>query len=167
MLQSYIVALLVFGSLMSFISMASEINISGTVIATACVVDASSLEVDLGDVTTAELFSAGMGSQWKDFILKIKDCPVSFNNRTVYAYIHGMADPDSPSFFINNGTASNVSIELTTSGGISLTPSGQTYSRNIVNQEAPLPMRARMVTKKGGVMPGSVKAAVLVSFRYN
>ncbi|EFE96717.1 fimbrial protein BcfE [Serratia odorifera] len=169
MLHLIIVALLGYACLLYGAAMAAEINISGVVVANTCMVDAASLDVDLGDVPLAALQSAGAAGPLKEFALKVINCPVSFNGRSVYARFKGTADPDSPRLYINNGTATGVAVELMTeAGGVLLRPSGVTYyAGNIKNQQASWPLSARMVASTGNAMPGSVKAVALVNFVYH
>lgn len=163
-----IVALLGYACLLYGAAMAAEINISGVVVANTCMVDAASLDVDLGDVPLAALQSAGAAGPLKEFVLKVINCPVSFNGRSVFARIKGTADPDSPRLYINNGTAAGVAVELMSDGGATvLPPSGVTYSGDITNQQASWGMSARMVATTGNATPGSVKAVALVNFVYH
>jgi len=162
-----IVALLGYACLLYGTAMAAEINISGVVVANTCMVDAASLDVDLGDVPLAALQSAGDAGPLNEFALKVINCPVSFNGRSVYARIKGTADPDSARLYINNGTAAGVAVELMSDGGATvLPPSGVTYSGGIKNQQASWGMSARMVATTGNATPGSVKAVALVNFEY-
>lgn len=168
MFHLIIVALLGYACLLYGTAMAAEINISGVVVANTCMVDAASLDVDLGDVPLAALQSAGAAGPLKEFALKVINCPVSFNGRSVFARFKGTADPDSPRLYINNGTATGVAVELTNGSGRVFPPSGISFDNGgITNQQASWGMRARMVATKGNATPGSVKAVALVNFVYH
>ncbi|HEI8868020.1 TPA: type 1 fimbrial protein [Serratia odorifera] len=165
--QLIIVALLGYICLLYGMAMAAEISISGVVVANTCMVDATSLDIDLGDVPLAALHSAGAAAPLKEFALKVINCPVSLNGRRGYAWFKGTADPDSSVLYINNGTAAGVAVELMTDSGVNLPPSGMAYSDGVIkNQQASWRLSARMVSPTGNAAPGSVKAVVLVSISY-
>ncbi|HCB1917217.1 TPA: type 1 fimbrial protein [Citrobacter braakii] len=147
---------------------AVNIDITGQVIASPCVVNSSntSLAVDLGtSIQANDLATAGSATAWKDVILKLTNCPASTSSFTVS--FAGTADTD-PDFYQNTGTATNLKLELTDNVGNAVYKNGASLA-NVTIPSAThaydLEMRARAVSK-GNVMPGTIVGQVQATFTY-
>ncbi|MCS3406718.1 fimbrial protein [Serratia sp. AKBS12] len=71
--------LLVLGNLLSFATVASEINITGKVIASPCQMDSGSVSqtIDFEKLRSTDLKNAGTASDWKNVAVKLVNCPPS------------------------------------------------------------------------------------------
>lgn len=142
-----------------------NIDILGTVVASACVVngDTPTLQVNLGDnIEATSLATAGKGTPWHDFAISITSCPTSTSSFSVS--FAGTPDTD---FYSNTGTASNLKIELRTKGGETLLNNGTTL-QNIALTDThayELELSTRAVSK-GDVMPGTINSQVQATFTY-
>lgn len=146
----------------------STINITGNVVASPCVIDSSNsiINVDLGKIQAASLATAGTFSNWQPFNIILTSCPVSTTK--VNVAFAGTADSTDRTRYKNQGTATNLSVELV--GAISETnlgDGGTTYADvNSTSKSATFALKTR-VFSKGAVMPGSINATVVASFTYN
>jgi minor fimbrial subunit len=146
----------------------STINITGNVIASPCVVDSSNsvINVDLQQIQATTLATAGTGSDWKSFQIVLRDCPASTSK--VQATFAGTQDGADAERYKNQGTATNLSIELTGSDGMNYgNGKTATVDVNSGSQTATFSLRTRAYTASGGVTPGSINASVVASFTYN
>ena len=94
---------------------AVDININGLVLASPCVVNGgnSAVNVNIGDNIQADsLSAAGSTSSWKDFTLQLTNCPLSTSSFSVA--FSGTPDGDIATNYANTGSATNLSLELTT-----------------------------------------------------
>lgn len=143
----------------------STINVTGNVVASPCVIDASNatINIDLGDIQATTLATAGTGSPWKTFDIILKGCPVSTTKAIVV--FSGTQDPDDATRYKNAGTATNLSVELTGGGGMNF---GNTKGTTIgvASNTATFALRTRAYSK-GNTMPGTINATVVASFTYN
>jgi len=145
-----------------------NIDITGTVIASPCVVngDQPSLEVNIGDTIQADsLSAAGSASDWKDFTLALTSCPASTSSFSVT--FSGSQDASDDTMYMNTGTATNLKLELTTQDGAT-TLGNNTSIDNVVipaGHSYDLDLRTRAVSK-GNVMPGTIVGQVQATFTY-
>lgn len=154
-------------SLFSTTSFATNIDITGTVVASPCTVNGGqeSLEVKLGDNIQADsLATAGSATEWKDFTLELSNCPASTSSFSVT--FSGTADDDA-NFYKNTGNATNLKLELTNQTGDTKYNNGA-FLKNITipsTHAYSLPLRTRAVSK-GNVMPGTIEGQVQATFTW-
>ncbi|MBV8042162.1 fimbrial protein [Pluralibacter sp.] len=144
-----------------------NIDITGTVIASPCVVNGgqNSLSVNLGDSIEANSLSvAGDTSSWKDFVISLSSCPLSTSSFSVA--FSGTPDTDDATTYKNTGTATNLKLALTTHDGAVLGDGTTIDNVDVSTTHAyDLQLRARAVSK-GAVMPGTIQGQVQATFTY-
>lgn len=155
------------GGLFSASSQAVNIDITGLVVASPCVVNGSneSLEVNLGDSIQAnDLATSGSFTDWTPVTLSLTGCPASTSSFSVA--FTGTADDDAD-FYKNTGTATNLKLELTDDSTNSAYKNGATLENVAIpsSHAYDLVMRARAVSK-GSVMPGTIVGQVQATFTY-
>ena len=137
-----------------------NIDITGTVVASPCVVngDSPSLAVKLGDNIQADsLATAGSATNWTNFTLALTNCPASTSSFSVT--FGGTAD---------TGTATNLKLELTDETTNTAYKSGATLQNVAISSSThayDLKMRARAVSN-GNVMPGTIIGQAQATFTY-
>lgn len=145
-----------------------NINISGNVVASPCVVNNnnSDLNVDLGTSIQANtLETAGAGTTPKAFNLLLTSCPVGTSNVTVTFTGTAAAAPQT-NMYLNTGVATPLAVELS-SGGTILGNSSTLTQAVQADRTVTYALSARAVTPTGNVMPGSIIALVQANFTYN
>lgn len=156
-----------FAGLFSANSYAVDIDITGLVIASPCIVNSNnpSLEVNLGnDILADSLSAVGSATIWKNFTLSLASCPTSTSSFSVA--FSGTADDDT-NFYKNTGGATNLKLELTNQAGDVSFKNGASLQNVVIpsTHAYDLQMRARAVSK-GSVMPGSIQGQVQATFTY-
>ncbi|MED9311391.1 fimbrial protein [Escherichia coli] len=147
---------------------AVDININGLVLASPCVVNGgnSAVNVNIGDNIQADsLSAAGSTSSWKDFTLQLTNCPLSTSSFSVA--FSGTPDGDIATNYANTGSATNLSLELTTQDGSTTLGNGSSINNTPIpgSHAYDLQLRTRAVSK-GDVMPGSITGLVQATFTY-
>ncbi len=156
------------GSLFSATSFAVNIDITGKVVASPCVVNGgqNSLAVNLGDNIQADSLTAvGSATNWTNFTLALTSCPPATTSFSVA--FSGTADDDID-FYKNTGDATNLKLELTSQTGDKTFNNGSSLENVIIPTDThayDLQLRARAVSK-GNVMPGSITGQVQATFTY-
>jgi minor fimbrial subunit len=143
----------------------STINVTGNVVASPCVIDASNatVNIDLGSIQAASLATAGTFGDWKTFDVVLKSCPASTTK--VNVVFSGTPDTGDATRYKNTGTATNLAVELTSGGGMNFgNTKGTTI--NVAANTATFALRTRAYAT-GTVMPGTINATVVASFTYN
>lgn len=159
-------SLLVCAGLFPAVSQAVNIDITGKVVASPCVVNGNneSLAVNLGDNIQADsLATSGSATAWTDVTLKLTNCPASTTSFSVA--FAGTADTN---YYKNTGTASNLKLELTDSSSNSAYKNGaklENVAISTTSHAYDLVMRARAVSN-GSVMPGTIVGQVQATFTY-
>lgn len=148
---------------------AVNIDITGTVVASPCVVNGSneSLAVNLGDnIQASSLETSGSTSDWVATTLKLTNCPASTTSFSVT--FAGTPDADDSDYYRNTGTATNLKLELTDDSADVKYKNGASLT-NVAIPSAThaydLKLRAR-AKSKGIVMPGTIKGQVQATFTY-
>ncbi|EAX2646930.1 type 1 fimbrial protein [Salmonella enterica] len=161
-------ATLICSGLFSATSQAVNIDITGTVVASPCVVNGGndSLEVNLGDNIQADSLSAGGSSTgWKEFTLRLTACPASTSSFSVA--FSGTTDTDATKY-LNTGSATNLALELTTQDSATTLSNGTSLENVTIpsgTHAYDLQLRTRAVSK-GGVGPGTIVGQVQATFTY-
>lgn len=149
---------------------AVNINITGNVVASPCVVNNnnSNLSVDLGQTIQAgTLATAGAGTALTPFNLSLTACPVGTNNVTVTFTGTAAAAPQT-NMYLNTGVATPLAIELSSGGLGTVLGNNSTLTMPVlVNRTVTFPLLARAVTSTGNVTAGSIVAVIQANFTYN
>ncbi len=159
---------LAYSGLFSAASFAVNIDITGTVVASPCIVNSGtpSLSVNLGDDIQADsLSTSGSVSDWKEFTLALTNCPASTSSFSVA--FSGDADTTTPANYKNTGTATNLSLELGSQDGTKTFSNGTSLDNVTIpsSHSYDLLLRTRAVST-GNVMPGSITGQVQATFTY-
>ncbi|AHG21155.1 fimbrial protein [Chania multitudinisentens RB-25] len=143
----------------------ATITINGKVVAKPCTVSTVSTTVDLGDLYTFNLLSAGAFSEWKSVTLSLTNCPVGTSKVT--ATFSGTAD-SSRSYYANQGAARNIALQLADSSGVNL-PNGSTrvVTVNDASKAANVVLQVRAITPNGNVTQGSIQSLINVTYTYS
>lgn len=149
---------------------AVNINITGNVVASPCVVNNnnSNLSVDLGQTIQAgTLATAGAGTTLTPFNLSLTACPVGTNNVTV-TFTGTAATAPQTNMYLNTGVATPLAIELSSGGLGTVLGNNSTLTMPVlVNRTVTFPLLARAVTSTGNVTAGSIVAVIQANFTYN
>lgn len=144
-----------------------DINITGNVVASPCVVNnsVSDLNVDLGKtIQAATLEVAGSGTTPVPFNLALTSCPAGTAN--VKVTFTGTADTTQTTMYKNTGTATPLAVEL--SSGSTILGNNGTLTQTVqTDKTVTYALSARAVTAAGSVTPGSINAVVQANFTYN
>lgn len=153
----------------------TQLNINGTVVASACNIDTNSktVNVDLGKGTTIEastLADRGNYTDWAEFELKLTNCPAT--TTAIIATFSGTPAAESVDLYKNDGDAEFVQIDLQTrptAGSVGKPLGNGATHEELVNHttnDATFLLQARAFTTQGGVIPGSITGGVSVGFTY-
>lgn len=139
------------------------ITVNGKVVAKPCTVSTTNATVELGDLYTFSLVSAGSSSAWHTVALELSNCPVGTSRVT--ASFSGTAD--STGYYKNQGTAGNIQIELQDDSGNRLN-TGATKSVVVddASQSARFPLQVRALSVNGGATQGTIQAVINVTYTY-
>ncbi|WP_174509692.1 fimbrial protein [Klebsiella oxytoca] len=139
------------------------ITVNGKVVARPCTVSTTQATVELGDLYTFSLVSAGAASAWHSVALDLSNCPVGTSRVT--ASFSGTAD--ATGYYKNQGTAGNIQLELQDDGGTTLN-NGATKSVQVddTTQSARFPLQVRALTVNGGATQGTIQAVISVTYTY-
>ncbi|MEL4012840.1 fimbrial protein [Dryocola clanedunensis] len=145
-----------------------NINITGKVVASPCVVNSGSgdLTMDLGqNIQASTLATAGSGSTPVTQDLKLTSCPVGTTN--VKATFTGTADTTSTTMYKNTGTATPLAVELSNAEDSSLLSNGTTLTLPVLaDNTVTFKLKARAYTAAGSVTPGTISSVVVADFTY-
>lgn len=139
------------------------ITVNGKVVAKPCTVSTLNTTVDLGDLYTFSLVSAGSSSPWHSVALNLSNCPVGTSRVT--ASFSGTAD--ATGYYKNQGTAGNIQLELQDDGGTTLnTGTKKEVQVSVSNQSVSFPLQVRALTVNGGATQGTIQAVINVTYTY-
>jgi minor fimbrial subunit len=148
----------------------TQLNITGRVIASPCVVNNnnSELNIDLGETIQANtLATAGAGTTPKAFNLSLTDCPLGTNNVKVTFSGTAAAAPQT-NMYLNTGVATPLAIELSQQGTGTILGNASSLTQAVqADKSVTYALSARAVTSTGGVTPGTILAAIQADFTYN
>lgn len=148
---------------------ATDINLSGTVVASACTVDTGTKEqtVTFEQARAVDYPNVGDTSEWQDFTLTLSACPPSTTQVT--ALFSGDADTDDITKFANaQGSASGIALQIMTRDHLSeISPADElATSVDSTSRRAVFPLSARMYTPTGAVTAGEFITTVQLTFTY-
>jgi P pilus assembly protein, pilin FimA len=140
------------------------ITVNGRVVAKPCTISTTNANVDLGNLYTYDLASAGAASAWKSVSLDLTNCPVGTSKVT--ATFTGTAD--TTGYYSNQGTAGNVQLELQDTDGIQLNNNAtKTVQVNDATLQTTFPLQVRALTVNGGATQGSIQAVINVTYTWS
>jgi minor fimbrial subunit len=154
---------------------AIRVDINGVVTNKTCVVVnnyGAGINVDLGNVPALDLNSANTHSVWAPFSIQLVRCPTDMTKATIT--FSGTPDPNNNLYYINTdtstGAAKNVAVQLAqqtdNSGALLSTGSQMTVDVSPATHDGKFDLKARMITPRGKVTPGSVAAHVDFMIEY-
>lgn len=140
------------------------ITVNGKVVARPCTVSTTSTTVDLGNLFTFDLVSAGSTSGWQSVNLDLTNCPVGTSQ--VKATFSGMAD-SSGLYYANQGGAGSIALQLADNAGTNL-PNGATKQLAVSYpaQTVSFPLQVRAITVNGNATQGSIQAVINVTYTW-
>ncbi|WNN47063.1 fimbrial protein [Siccibacter colletis] len=145
-----------------------NINVTGNIVASPCTVNggSNSLSVSLGDIQAASLQTAGATSPKKDFSINLTDCPAG--TTSVKVVFSGTEDTDAgKNYYKNSGTAKNVAVALVEKSTGNLKGNGENMTRNVTaDKTVAFELEAQAYSVNGGVMPGTIQAAITADLTY-
>ncbi|TNV09038.1 type 1 fimbrial protein [Buttiauxella sp. B2] len=144
----------------------AQINIAGTIVASPCKVDPTNpTTIALGDnIQAADLVNNASVSPPVEFHIKLIDCPAGTSEVT--ATFHGTNDPSQPNWlYANSGTAKNVTVQLSDGVGHGK-GNGQSMTLPITGGGVDFQLDTEAYSL-GGATPGTISAAITMSFVYN
>lgn len=146
----------------------SNINITGQVVTSPCVVDTGTVSkvVDLGQESKQNLINAGDSGIWSDFDLLVRNCPVGTSSVT--ATFTGNADMQDLTAWRNSGTSYNVALRIASRDHATFYSVNSTMRANIDSSthSAIFPLSARMFTPQGNSIVGTFQSVMNVDFTY-
>lgn len=139
------------------------ITVNGRVVAKPCTISTTNATVDLGNLYTFSLASAGASSAWHNVVLELSNCPVGTSRVT--ATFSGTAD--STGYYANQGTAGNIQLELQDDVGTTLN-NGKNKSISVDDStlSANFPLQIRALTVNGGATQGTIQAVINVTYTW-
>lgn len=145
-----------------------NINITGKVIASPCVVNnsESNLNIDLGtSIQARSLVDAGAGTTPTPFNLTLTECPLGTSNVKV-TFTGTAAEAPQTDMYLNTGAATPLAVEL--SSGSTILGNNASLTQGVqADKTVTYALSARAVTPTGSVTPGSIIAVVQANFTYN
>ncbi|MEH0876594.1 type 1 fimbrial protein [Pectobacterium cacticida] len=139
------------------------ITVLGKVVAKPCTISTTNATVNLGNLNTFSLVSAGSASSWHNVALDLRNCPVGTTQ--INASFSGTAD--ATGYYQNQGTAGNIQLELQDSDGTTLnTGTSKSVQVDDSTQSAHFPLRVRALTVNGGATQGTIQAVINVTYTY-
>lgn len=139
------------------------ITVNGKVVAKPCTVSTTNATVDLGDLYSFSLMSAGAASAWHDVALELTNCPVG-TSRVTASFSGQPTVPD----IIKPGTAQNIQLELQDDSGNTLnTGATKTVQVDDSSQSAHFPLQVRALTVNGGATQGTIQAVISITYTYS
>ncbi|WP_231604228.1 fimbrial protein [Leclercia sp. J807] len=145
-----------------------NLNITGNVVASPCIVNGGSgnIDVDLGNIQASMLATAGSSSTEVPFDIKLTDCPTGTSN--VMATFSGTSDPVAGSnYYKSTGTATNVAVALIQASTSSLKGNGTSITQAVAaDRTVTMSMKAKAYSSAGSAMPGTINSVVTATFIY-
>ncbi|EBD5744686.1 type 1 fimbrial protein [Salmonella enterica] len=148
---------------------AADIQLSGTVVASACTIDTGTRDqtVTFKQAIAANYDKVGDTSEWQDLELTLSNCPASTTQ--VIALFSGDADDDDITKFANTqGSASGMALQIMTRDHLTeISPADElAVNVDIDSHRATFPLSARMYTPTGNVTAGEFNTIVQLTFTY-
>ncbi|NBM11815.1 MULTISPECIES: fimbrial protein [unclassified Proteus (in: enterobacteria)] len=152
----------------SSMAMASSVNINiyGKVTISPCVIENKNYLIDFKKVNIRDLKN-NQNTDWINFSIKLKNCPISTQKATLT--IAGTADPNNGNYFINNGTAKNIALNLVENRNKTIIKNGSKLEAIINSQTkmAEYPLAVRLIKTGDGISTGTFKSHLEFTLIYN
>ena len=140
------------------------ITINGKVVAKPCTIATSTANVSLGNLSTTSLASAGATSDWKTVTLNLTNCPVGTSS--VLATFSGTSD-STGSYFLNQGTAGNIAVQLADSSGNNIANGGVlTSAVSDSSLASAFNLEVRAISPAGSATQGTIQSVVNVTYTW-
>ncbi|GAA0505004.1 type 1 fimbria minor subunit FimG [Tatumella terrea] len=140
------------------------ITINGQVVAKPCTISTTTANVSLGTLSTSTLQSAGSVSDWKAVALNLTNCPVGTSS--VKATFTGTSD-STGTYFLNQGTAGKIAVQLADSSGNNVTNGGTlTSAVSDSTLSTTFNLEVRAITSSGSATQGSIQSVVNVTYTW-
>lgn len=143
-----------------------SINVHGYVTAMPCELETTNYVIDLKKINIWNIRDSQQ-SPWVDFSVKLKNCPVA--TKEAIMTLSGTPDSTMPDYFINNGTAKNVALNLTDRTNKTTIKDGSkiTIPVNSQTRSVEFPFSARVAGYGSGMEPGSFRSHLEFNFIYH
>ncbi|MDM3593674.1 fimbrial protein [Proteus mirabilis] len=143
-----------------------NINVYGSVVASPCELETKNHLIDLKKINIRNIKN-GQASDWIDFSIKLKNCPV--NTEKVTMILRGQSVPNYSEYFINSGTAKDIALNLAIQNNKSIVKNNDKLMAvvNKNNHNAEFPLSARMVSYGNNITVGSFKSHLEFTLIYN
>lgn len=141
-----------------------NINIYGTVTVSPCEIENKNYLIDFKKVNLRDLKN-NQNTDWINFSIKLKNCPISTQKATMT--IAGTADPNNGNYFVNNGTAKNIALNLVENKTIIKNGSKLEAIINSQTKMAEYPLAARLIKTADGISTGTFKSHLEFTLIYN
>lgn len=143
-----------------------NINVYGYVTAMPCEIENTNYLIDLKNINVWG-FKDTQRSPWVNFSIKLKNCPSATKESIII--LTGTPDTTNPDYFINNGTAKNVALNLANGIDKALVKNGTRIVTPINNQTrtVEIPLSARVAGYNDGMHAGSFRSSVEFTFVYH
>ncbi len=143
----------------------AKITINGNVTALPCHVDSNNYEIDLGDLYISDFKRPNSHSEWHYFSMTLSNCPDIMSR--VKATYRGSPSSDDIRFYKNDGSSSNILIELQrVSDSTILGNNTEIYESINGAHAAAFGLRVRATTLKGDVTKGDISSNITVTYTY-
>ncbi|WP_075180635.1 fimbrial protein [Pantoea sp. 1.19] len=140
------------------------LTVNGQVVARPCTIATPAATADLGTLSTGDFASAGAASAWQSVALQLTQCPAG--TARVTATFSGESDANG--YYLNQGSAGNLQLELQNSAGQRLNSGdSQQVAVDADAQSARFPLRVRAVSTQGGATQGSIQAVINVTYTWS
>lgn len=159
------ISILFFLALMTHAN-ATDINISGKVVASSCTVDVNTVSrsIELPKVKMRSLDTAGSAGDWVDFAIEVNECPVYLTETTVK--FSGVPDVDDATAYKNTGTSKYTALQLAARTTIYGNGSSMRNPINASTHKSIFSLSARIYSPKGNATAGNFSSAVNLTFEY-
>lgn len=152
----------------SSFTMASTVNINiyGTVTVSPCEIENKNYLIDFKKINIKNLQN-NQNTDWIDFSIKLKNCPISTQKATIT--IAGVSDPNNGNYFLNNGSAKYVALNLIENRNKTTVKNGTKLEAVINSQTKTVeyPLSARLVKTGSGISTGTFKSHLEFTLLYN
>ncbi|POP41997.1 fimbrial protein StiA [Superficieibacter electus] len=148
------------------------VHITGTIKQNACTVKTSSVEVTLKDEFASIFTTAGQTQGDKEFTIDLEHCDASVYPN-VQARFEGVTDAYGTNVLKNNGTATNVGVQIvdSASSAITFNDESQWSAATTIpaggDTEVSIPFTARYIATTASVGAGSVDSTATFYLQYN
>lgn len=156
-----------------FVTLAADttINLTGKITAAACTVDNNGMyQIELPDVPSVTLASAGSFGEWTTVNVTLSACPVGTTQVTAtFGGTVALGDINKHGVAVGTGYAKNVDLQLQDAAGTK-TDLGVNSSLTVPvdgNRNATFALRLRPYSIDGSATIGAIEGLIVAEFNYN